>query len=205
MTGARIRWTLAAVLAALVGITGCGDPAGSEPAPGTPPSTSAPSPTPPPESSLVSTTASTTTAATATSSQPPATTLPEAVTIPTFDLPAEYPIVAAGGPSAATDLAADVECSGDATRAGIADLRWEPAGTPGSEQRIAVTLYRADFDAGPLVVSEALDPSAREFAWRPLTGQANHFWSVLTLHPDGWHAAAIAMFTGPGCVADFQK
>src|SRR3990172_825696 len=51
-----------------------------------------------------------------------------------------------GGSSAATGLQASTSCSEAEPGKGIADLSWTPAASPGSEQRIQVTIF--DFESG---------------------------------------------------------
>src|SRR5688572_4989351 len=52
------------------------------------------------------------------------------------------------GLAVATDLVAEAECSGTETRKAIAKLSWKVAKSPGSEQRVAITIFRDGFEKG---------------------------------------------------------
>jgi hypothetical protein len=114
---------------------------------------------------------------------------------------ADIPVLPAGGPGAATNLDAKVECSKTELRKGIAKLSWRAASIPGREQRIAVTIY--SFDSGQFETTGPLPSDQSSYVWDQLHGQAIHFWLVLNLHENGWLPSEIASFEGPTCVADF--
>ena len=111
------------------------------------------------------------------------------------------PIVAGGGPQAATNLESQTGCREDEPGQGFVDLKWTPAVDRGQEQRLQVTIYREDFESGNFQLSEALSPDRVSYQWRPM-GQARHYWRVLTRHSDGWIPSETARFAGPPCVAD---
>jgi len=47
-----------------------------------------------------------------------------------------------------------------------------------------------------------ITPSQNALVWRPVRGQAIHFWRVVTLQPEGWVPSDVASFEGLTCVAD---
>jgi len=108
------------------------------------------------------------------------------------------PIVSTGGPGAATGLQAEAFCEtvGDS----VAELRWELAATPGSAQRVDVTIY--SFEGEQFESSELLPPDQTTLKWEDVGGQAIHFWRVLTRHPEGWVSSEIAQFEGVICIGD---
>jgi hypothetical protein len=109
-----------------------------------------------------------------------------------------------GDSRAATDLQVEVECSETELRQGIAKLSWTVAKSPGSEQRVAITIVRDGFESGEFEMSGPLAPDQSSLVWEQLHGQAIHYWRVLTLHGDKWSASETASFEGPTCVADIQ-
>lgn len=112
------------------------------------------------------------------------------------------PVLAVGARPAATALTASADCRrGDVGRP-VATLSWTPASPRGSEQRVAVTIYRDGFERGDFRVGQALAADQATFEWERIEGQALHHWRVLTLHPDGWQPSETATFEGPVCPSD---
>ena len=128
---------------------------------------------------------------------------PTLVPSPTPTLPPDTPILPLGDPGAATNLQAEVECSVEEPRKGIAKLSWTVATSPGSAQRVDVTIFRGGFERGEFETTGPLPPSQSSLVWDRLSGQAIHFWRVLTLHADGWVPSETSSFEGPTCAADF--
>ncbi len=116
---------------------------------------------------------------------------------------ATAPIVAVGGPYAATNLEAKVDCSVEEPRKGIAHLSWTVALNTGSEQRVEVTIFRDGFETGAFERSGPLPPNQSTLTWKELKGQAIHHWRVLTRISSGWVATETASFEGSTCVANF--
>ena len=117
--------------------------------------------------------------------------------------PTPIPTSRAGEPLAARDLQAEVACSQDDPRLGIAWLSWKPSGTAGREQRVEVTIFSFESEDS-VEASGALPPGQSTLTWNELHGQAILFWRVLTLHSLGWVSSEIASFVGPTCAADIQ-
>lgn len=108
----------------------------------------------------------------------------------------------AGGPGAASGLAANPRCEQSGSRVGVADLTWVPASTPGAEQRIALTIFPEGFDTGNFQVSPPLPPTATSYTWQGTNPGGAHRWRVLTRHGGTWTPSEIQIFTGATCVAD---
>ncbi len=104
----------------------------------------------------------------------------------------------------ARDLAATVECSQEPPRQAVAHLQWSPAPTPGSEQRVVVSLFRDGFSTGDYALSDALAPGQSGLDWTQVQGDALHFWKVLTLREGQWLASETALFQGLSCPTDYQ-
>ena len=113
-----------------------------------------------------------------------------------------YPILSEGGFKAATNLQSEVGCSEINPRKSFAKLSWIVAENPGTEQRIALTIFKDGFHKGNFQVSEPLSPNHTSIAWDQISGQAIHQWIVLTKHKDGWVPSETASFEGPLCIAD---
>lgn len=133
----------------------------------------------------------------------PASPTPSPTPSPMPTLPPDVTFLPPGGPRAATGLQATVECSVDDPSQGIARLSWSVAASPGSEQRVAVTLFKDGFETGQFEITGALPPDQSSFDWTGLHGQAIHLWRVLTLHPEGWVPSETASFEAPTCAVDF--
>ena len=134
-------------------------------------------------------------------------TLVKKTEVPTSlkEIPKTLTTMPVGGPSAASNLAANVGCRETELRKGIAKLSWTVATKPSSEQRIVVTVFRDSFESGKFKISAPLPSDQSSLEWDKLEGQAIHFWKVLTLQPDGWVASETAEFEGPTCVTDFVR
>jgi hypothetical protein len=108
----------------------------------------------------------------------------------------------AGGPGAATQLAANAHCDETGSRNGISDLTWVPAATAGSEQRVAVTIFPEGFATSNFEVSPQLSARATSYRWPKTNPGGVHRWRVLTKHGSTWTPSETSMFTGATCVAD---
>lgn len=139
-----------------------------------------------------------------TSTAPGGTPVANTALPPFSTLPPGTPILPPGGQGAATDLHAELTCSEADPRMGVASLSWRPATQLGVEQRVVLTIYRDGFERGDFGASETLKPDQTTVLWQPLSGQAIHYWRVLTLHSEGWVPSETMSFTGPTCVADYQ-
>jgi hypothetical protein len=107
--------------------------------------------------------------------------------------------------AAAKQLRSTVRCSANAPRTGVADLRWRPARRPAVRQWVVVTIFQKGFALDHYEASRPLPPRARSFEWRRIHGQAIHYWRVITRDRSGrWLGSAVARFTGPTCVAEFE-
>lgn len=115
----------------------------------------------------------------------------------------EKPVLPPGGRRAAANLEAEVMCDEVELRKGIVRLSWAIAENQGSEQRVAITIYRDGFETGNYEISKPLSPHQPSLEWDHLKGQAIHLWRVLTLQPEGWAPSVTARFEGLSCVADF--
>jgi hypothetical protein len=118
-------------------------------------------------------------------------------------LPTGIPILTADGSRAATSLQASAECDPDEPWKGIATLNWTVARNPGSEQRVAVTIYRDGFEKGKFDVSEPLPSDHSLLVWDRLSPGIIHFWMVLTRQVDGWVPSEQSSFEGPICAVDY--
>jgi hypothetical protein len=106
---------------------------------------------------------------------------------------------------AARRLRSSVRCSSNAPRTGIASLRWRPVRRPGRTQWIAVTIFLRGFALGSFEASRPLTNGVSSFEWRRVHGRAIHQWRVITRDRNGrWRGSAIARFTGPTCIAEFE-
>lgn len=143
--------------------------------------------------------AATSTSSSATSSIGPA---PSTSTTSPEEALGHRPVLPTDGAQAATGLAGKAECRPAEAGRSFARLSWTPAASTGSEQRVAVTIYRDGFEHGTYRVGPALPPDRTTFDWEPLEGQAVHHWRVLTLQPDGWRPSSTAGFDGPTCPSD---
>jgi len=108
----------------------------------------------------------------------------------------DVPILPPGGLGAATNLQSMVEC--EEPGKAIAKLSWTPASSPGSIQRVDVTIY--SFEGDQFEISKPLSPDQSSLVWEQLRGQAIHDWRVLTLQSNGWVPSETASFEGPTCV-----
>lgn len=151
----------------------------------------------------VARTASTTTSPTtpSTTAPSPTSTTGPSVTSTTAPLSGR-PVLAAGGPLAATQLQATATCRQGQPGQAFASLSWVPAAQRGSEQRVQVTIYRDGFERGSFRVGAVLSPDRASSEWEPLEGQAIHYWRVLTLHSEGWRPSESGSFEGPTCPVD---
>ena len=113
-------------------------------------------------------------------------------------VPPDIPILPPGGPRAATNLQSEVDC--EAPGKAIARLNWTLATSPGSEQRVDVTIY--SFEGDEFESTGQLPPDQSSLVWERLRGQAIHDWRVLTLHADGWVPSETGSFEGPTCVGE---
>ena len=184
------------------------------------PASSLPSIVPPLESTTVPSTraqASPTAAATTTVARTASTTTSPANASTTAPLPSSttgplvtsttaplggQPVLAAGGPQAATQLQATATCRQGQPGQAFASLSWVPAAQRGSEQRVQVTIFRDGFERGSFRAGPVLSPDRATSDWEPLEGQAIHYWRVLTLHSEGWRPSQIGSFEGPTCPVD---
>lgn len=108
-------------------------------------------------------------------------------------------------PAAAKRLRSTVTCSANAPRTGVANLRWRPARRPVVRQWVVVTIFQKGFALDHYEASRPLPPRARSFQWRRMHGQAIHHWRVIARDRSGrWLGSAVATFTGPTCVAEFE-
>lgn len=114
----------------------------------------------------------------------------------------EGTIGAAGGVGAATQLSSNPRCAEAGSTTGVADLTWRPAAQPGSEQRVALTIFADGFDTGNFQVSPSLPPGAAGYTWSNTNPGGIHRWRVLTLHGDTWTPSEVASFMGATCVGD---
>jgi hypothetical protein len=115
------------------------------------------------------------------------------------------PARAGGGTNggAATLLQARLDCDQGDFRKGIAELSWTVAPSRGVEQKVVITLLRDGFEKGDYESSERLPAKQSSLRWERLSGQAIHFWRVLTLLETGeWVPSETAQFEGPTCVRD---
>jgi hypothetical protein len=87
----------------------------------------------------------------------------------------------------------------------VADLTWQPATRPGSEQRIVVAIDETEFGNGGFDASKGLPPGASSVTWTRVRGAATHTWRILTRHGERWTASPAARFEGELCEADFQE
>ena len=85
-------------------------------------------------------------------------------------------ILPPGGRRAAANLQAEVRCDEVELRKGIVRLSWAVAANQGSEQRVAVTIYRDGFETGNYEISEPLSPYQSSLVWDRMKGQAIHLW-----------------------------
>ncbi len=127
----------------------------------------------------------------------------------------QVPIRAAGGPGAATEMQAEIECSAVEPGTTLAILSWKAAKRRGSDQRVDVTMYRGGFerreyspawqqarDTAP--VQYAYDKKKDRYTVR-ITGLAagvNYYWRVLNLEDDGWVPSTVARVLAPVCPVD---
>jgi hypothetical protein len=117
-------------------------------------------------------------------------------------LPPGAHLLTTGGPLGATGLVKKIGCQ---QGKGVARLSWTPAAEPGSAQRVAVTVFPEVADPRDFELVRALPATADVLVWTSLSGQANHTWTVLTRHPEGWAPSARVTFTGPACTADMNS
>lgn len=130
------------------------------------------------------------------SPEPPSPTT--ALNLPTVPPTPDAPILPPGDSGAATNLQSMVEC--ESPGKAIARLSWTPAASPGTVQRVDVTIYT--FEGDQFESSKLLPPGQDSLVWEQLKGQAIHDWRVLTLQADGWVPSKIASFEGPTCVVE---
>ena len=108
----------------------------------------------------------------------------------------DVPPIPSGGPGAATELSAEAQCEQPGKP--IARLTWTPAGSPGSEQVVQMTVF--SFEPEEYRSSKQLSPEQSSLEWETLSGQASHHWRVLTRQEEGWVSSEISSFEGPTCV-----
>ena len=123
------------------------------------------------------------------------------MTMTSFGIAGQLPLLSPGEPGAATNLQAQVECSKTEFRKGIAHLRWTVT-SRGSEQRVDVTIFPEGFETGQFETIGPLPPDWSSLMFDRLKGQAIHHWRVLTRHGDGWVPSQTETFAGPTCVAN---
>lgn len=124
---------------------------------------------------------------------------------PTDEAPPSATTEASFGPSndrAATDLVATSTCDPADPRLEVVELRWSPAATVGSAQRVDVTIFSETFDDDRFTSSRNLPSDAAALDWTDVSPGAVHFWRVVTLQPVGWVASETAQFTGAACIGD---
>lgn len=102
----------------------------------------------------------------------------------------------------ATDLVATSTCDPADPRREVVELRWSPAATVGSAQRVDVTIFSETFDDDRFASSRDLASDAAALDWTDVSPGALHFWRVVTLQPAGWVASETAQFTGAACIGD---
>lgn len=122
---------------------------------------------------------------------------------PTRSMPTVPP--SSSGSGTASNLSSTVGCEETSSRQAYADLTWKPADPRGDEQRIAVTIYRTGFENNAYTLSDPLAADQSSLRWTDLSGQAIHYWRVLTRYGQEWVASETAQFEGPTCVADYQQ
>jgi hypothetical protein len=118
------------------------------------------------------------------------------------------PILPPGGPRAATDLRALIDCS-PSDRRPLVRLQWTRAQTAGQLQRVDFTIYREGFLTGQFESSSSLPSEQASFVIeegvnteRAATGPGLTRWRVLTLHDDGFVPSETERFSAPICVKD---
>jgi hypothetical protein len=127
-----------------------------------------------------------------------ATQTPEVGPTPTRtpDLP-----VIPDGDRAATDLTSQPGCSTDGRR--IATLRWAPAISRGSEQRVDVSHRLDGFEVGEYASFAPLGAEEAMLVWDGRIEPGTlHVWRVLTRHDDAWLTGDAATFSGLLCGRD---
>ena len=127
-----------------------------------------------------------------------------ALALPAIALPRTIQTSTQENSNRATALEAKTECSETEPRKAIARLTWKVAGIPGSEQRVAVTVYRDGFETGKFETTGSLLPGQSSLIWNKVDPGVIHYYRVLTLHGQMWTPSDTATFDGPTCVADLQ-
>lgn len=103
---------------------------------------------------------------------------------------------------AATQLSATSRCAGTPPRA-VASLRWKPSRA--GRQRVDVTVLEDGFSKRAYDSSSRFSRTRHALTWRRVSGEATHYWRVLTAVNHRWYRSATGTFPGPGCVgADLQ-
>jgi len=118
---------------------------------------------------------------------------------------ADAPVVAVGGPGAASALQSQPGCDDSHPGQALAKLTWTPADRQAQAQRVDVTIYPDGFDRGKFERSSLLSPDRDSLVWTELRGQAFHYWRVLSQQADGWVASETASFEGPTCISDCTR
>jgi hypothetical protein len=107
-----------------------------------------------------------------------------------------------GDGRAATGLQAEGTCSDVQVRKPLALMTWIIAGSPGGEQRVAVSLAPDGLGRGAFNVSGPLLAGEDSLVWDDIEPGINHYWWVLTRHDEGYVPSETAAFTGQTCEAD---
>jgi hypothetical protein len=100
--------------------------------------------------------------------------------------PTGLPILSGGGAYAARSLVAEVRCSETHIGKAIAKLTWRVSNSPGSQQRIDITMYWDGFEKGHFETIGPHPPDQSFVELERLEPGINYYWRVLTLTPKGW-------------------
>ncbi len=117
---------------------------------------------------------------------------------------AEPPILPPGGPGAATDLQVEARCSDMKLRTAIAKFSWAAAQSPGTRQRVDITMFREGFRDGKFETVALLPLRQSSVEWEEGEAGINYYWRVLTLTSQGWVPSETARYQAPVCPADMQ-
>jgi hypothetical protein len=111
----------------------------------------------------------------------------------------ESRMLSARGPGMATNLQVVTARCDPVQRIGVVELSWEPARTPGSQQRLDMTMFRDGFRTGQFTTLGPLPPDQSEVELSSGEPNINYAWRVLTLTAEGWEPSETAHFMWPGC------
>ena len=102
-------------------------------------------------------------------------------------------------PSTATDLQVVTAQCDPVKRTGVVRLSWEPARSPGSQQRMDMTMFRDGFQTGQFTTLGPLPPDQSEVELTSGESNINYAWRVLTLTAAGWVPSEPAYVMWPFC------